>query len=286
MFIPASELVLNADGSIYHLGLLPEMVASTIIVVGDPERVPRVSCHFDSIEHQVQRREFVTHTGYYNGKRLTVISSGMGTDNVEILMTELDALFNIDLHTRTVKEQHTTLQIIRVGTSGSLHSDLPIGSVVLSSIAIGLDTLMQFYPLYQSDSEQMIARQIRQEVIGQLTPYCVTASPDLMAIFSDITQGFTLTCPGFYAPQGRNIRLKSPVHQLLQKYMNFQIGNYQITNLEMETAGYYAFARMLGHQAVSLSALLASRFSGEFAENPNEIVDNLIQLVLNRISAN
>ncbi len=279
-----SELVLNPDGSLYHLNLLPEYIADTILVVGDPDRVHKVTHYFDSIEFEVNKREFVTRTGVCNHKRITVLSTGIGTDNVEIVMNELDALVNIDLKTRQLKDKLRRLKIIRIGTSGSIQADIPIGSLVASVSAIGFDSLMQFYKLAQTPQEQAINQLLQQELQLGFEPYCVSGSKELLAQFGyDIIEGITVTSPGFYAPQGRQLRASTVNPALLHAMSHFRYENLKLTNMEMETAGYYAFGRMLGHEVISLNAILANRINGKFAEKAEEIIDNLIQKVIARL---
>lgn len=290
--IPSSELIINADNSIYHLNLQPNQLADTIITVGDPERVPFVSQFFDTIEIKIHKREFVTHTGTYKGKRISVISTGMGTDNVEVLMTELDALVNVDFETRKVKEQLTSLTIIRVGTSGSLQESIPVGTLLASQHAVGMDTLMQFYRLEQSQKEQEISKQLKENAKVDFNPYIVSADESLLHHFTKedsdnfikMIKGNTLTCPGFYAPQGREVRLKPKTDNYLDKIRN-KIDGFSLTNMEMETAGYYAMGRMLGHKMLSLNAILANRITHQFSENPQEEVNNLIDYTLKKISS-
>ncbi|PIY12769.1 MAG: phosphorylase [Flexibacter sp. CG_4_10_14_3_um_filter_32_15] len=290
--IPASELIINPDNSIYHLNLQSHQLADTIITVGDPERVPFVSQFFDSIEVKIHKREFVTHTGTYKGKRISVISTGMGTDNVEVLMTELDALVNVDFESRKIKEKLTSLTIIRVGTSGSLQESIPVGTLLASQNAVGMDTLMQFYRLEQSQKEQEISRQIKENAQVDFNPYIVSANESLINHFTkddasnsiQMIKGNTLTCPGFYAPQGREVRLKPKTDKYLDKIRN-KIKDFPLTNMEMETAGYYAMGRLLGHKMLSLNAILANRITHEFSENPQEEVNNLIDYTLERISS-
>ena len=282
--IPESELIINKDGSVYHLNLLPEHISDTIITVGDPERVARVSRHFDDIEVQVAKREFVTHTGYYKGKRLTVISTGMGTDNIDILMNELDALVNIDFASRTVNEDRIKLKIVRVGTSGALQEDVPLGSHLASHYAVGIDTLMEFYPLEQDENELSIAEALQKELGLSFRPYCVNGSKELIEkIAFDMVPGNTLTCPGFYAPQGRVLRAGLRNAQLLQTYNQFRVCDFRLTNFEMETAGYYSMGRLLGHEMLSLNAMVANRINQKFAPDADAIVDDLILKVLDRI---
>lgn len=281
-----TDLILNADGSVYHLHLLPHHIADTIVVVGDPDRVPLVSKYFDSIEYQIHKREFVTHTGYLNGKKITVISSGMGTDNVEILMNELDALVNIDLKTRTEKAIHTELNIIRIGTSGSIQADIPIDSILMSESAIGIDGLNDFYSINESASGSNICLQLKNQLNLRVQPYCVGASPKLLTQFGvdsqkTILKGLTLTLPGFYAPQGRTLRYESKIVDLMDRLQNFKTeGGAQITNLEMETAGYYLFGQILGHNMLSLNAILANRIINQFSQSADIQVDKLIKYTL------
>ncbi|ARS34118.1 nucleoside phosphorylase [Pontibacter actiniarum] len=282
--IPESELIINPNGTVYHLNLLPEHISDTIITVGDPERVAKVSQYFDEIEVQVVKREFVTHTGYYKGKRLTVISTGMGTDNIDILMNELDALVNIDFRSRAVNEEKIKLNIVRIGTSGSLQEDVPLGSHLASHTSVGLDTLMEFYPLEQSSEEQSITGKLQQELGLGFRPYCVGGSQHLLQkIAFDMVPGNTLTCPGFYAPQGRVLRGGLRNANLLQTYNSFRHDGYRLTNFEMETAGYYSMGRILGHEMLSLNAIVANRMTHRFAENAEEVIDSLIRKVLDRI---
>ncbi len=279
--IPESELILTPQGRVYHLNLAPEMVADTIIVVGDPERVPKVSCYFDKIEHQVNSRELVTHTGVIGGKRLSVISSGMGTDNVELLMTELDALVNVDLNRREVRQELKSLQIIRIGTSGCLQPEIPIDAHLVSNAALGLDTLMNFYNWSSDSTVEEFTKKVQGELGLNFQPYFASASESLMSLFGDdFYQGVTITAPGFYAPQGRQVRLKPRVSGLIDKLaaMNTPFGPF--TNLEMETAGYYAMANLLGHEMISLNALIANRARQEFSKDHEAAVDGLIKRIL------
>ncbi len=288
MAIAKSELILNEDGSIYHLNLKPEHLAQTIITVGDPERVEQVTQYFDQIECTIKKREFHTQTGSYKGQRITVISTGIGTDNIDIVFNELDALVNIDLKTREVKEKHTALQIIRIGTSGAIQPDIPIDSFVVSEMAIGFDSLLHFY-----DSKHIQLQQLSDALIKHLdwdanksTPYVVKSDLNLARhMQSEIThKGLTVTNVGFYGPQGRVLRLSLHDKNMNTKMASFAFKNYRITNLEMETAGIYGMAKLLGHNAISMNAILANRATGEFSQNPKEIVDRLIQYTLDKIS--
>lgn len=277
--IPESELILNADGSVYHLHLKPEDLASLVFTVGDPDRVHLVSQYFDEIEFKTQKREFVTHTGRIGETRVTVMSTGMGTDNIEILMTELDALVNINLETRQVNPTHKSLQIIRLGTSGAMQSDIPVGSLLASSKAIGLDTLMQFYP--NLTNSQVWGNFIKKELSLEFCPYQTEASKILLSkLDSSFRKGITLTCPGFYAPQGRSVRLKPKLKNMLERLSSLEISREKLTNFEMETAGYYALGALLGHEVLSLNAIIANRNNGEFDKEPEKTVDLLIRTAL------
>ncbi|GAB2547984.1 nucleoside phosphorylase [Rufibacter soli] len=284
--IPESELILNPDGSIYHLNLLPEQISDTIITVGDQDRVARVSRHFDSIEVQVAKREFVTHTGYYKGKRISVVSTGIGTDNIDIVFNELDALVNIDFVSREALEQEDriSLKIVRIGTSGSLQEDVPLGAHLATEYSLGLDTLMQFYPLMETGYETEIAVNLQLALGMGFLPYCAKGS-DLLReqLGFDMIHGNTVTCPGFYGPQGRLLRLQPKIENVIQKLSNFRFEDVRLTNFEMETAGMYSLGRLLGHEVLSLNAIVANRITNQFAANHEEVIDDLILKVLNRI---
>lgn len=283
--IGESELILNPDGSIYHLNLLPTDISDTIITVGDPDRVAMVSKHFDNIEIIKQKREFVTHTGTYKGKRLTVISTGIGTSNIEIVFTELDALVNIDLETREVKEESTALNFIRVGTSGGLRKGIEVDSFVASAFGIGLDNLMAFYD-FQPNEEEEELQDLLPELGNYIQPYVAQASYELLQIVaSDVTQGITITSPGFYAPQSRTLRVTPMLKNKLKILQEFEFDDspYQITNFEMETASMYAFARLFGHNALSMNAIIANRIENSFSENPKKTVEELIVYVLDKL---
>lgn len=279
-----TDLIINPDGSIYHLNLKPEHISDKIITVGDPSRVHRVSRHFDQVEFEMNKREFITHVGNYKGKRITVISSGMGTDNVEILMTELDALANIDFNTREIKEKKTKLRIVRVGTSGSIQEDIRLGSHVLSEYGIGLDPMVYFYQMDQQGFELEVSEKLKETIGLPYLPYCVRASDTLIEDFKDVMlSGNTVTCHGFYAPQGREIRVPIRFPKLIEKLNYFHLDNFWLTNLEMETAGYYALAKLLGHDMISLNAILANRIRNNFSKDPNKVIDSLIKKALDRI---
>lgn len=277
--IPESELILNADGSIYHLHLKPENLASLVFTVGDPDRVPLVSKYFDQVDFKVSKREFLTHTGRIKGKRVTVMSTGMGTDNVEILMTELDSLVNVDLKTHTVKPAQKSLEIIRLGTSGSMQADLPIGSILASEIAVGVDTLMQFYP--KLEGSQNWSYLVQQTLDLTFLPYQASASSKLLQkLPAGFYRGVTLTAPGFYAPQGREIRLKPKLENMIERLADLEVNGLKMTNFEMETAGYYAMGQLLNHRMLSLNAIVANRPSGEFDKEAEKTIDRMIRLAL------
>lgn len=277
--IPASELIINSDGSIYHLHLKPEQLASLVFTVGDPDRVALVSRYFDRVDFKINKREFVTHTGWLNGNRVTVMSTGMGTDNIEILMTELDALVNVDLQTREIKPEKKSLQIVRLGTSGSMQSDIPVGSLLASEIGIGMDTLMVYYP--ELAGNQSLAKAIQVELGLSFLPYQASASVSLIEkLDQNFVKGVTLTCPGFYAPQGREVRLKPRFDQMIERLSALRIEDKRLTNFEMETAGYYAMGELLGHQMLSLNAIVANRPLKQFDPEADKTVDRLIQLAL------
>lgn len=289
MPIKESELILNPDGSIYHLNLRPEHLAQTIITVGDPDRVERVTQYFDSIEFTIRKREFCTQTGVYNGKRITVISTGIGTDNIDIVFNELDALVNINLETREIKPEHTVLDIVRIGTSGSIQKNVPVDSFLISDYAAGFDSLLHFYK-----SDHVQHGDISNAIIDQThwfqdksKPYVVKCNKDLYAKLSSekTYKGFTATNVGFYGPQGRILRLPIQDNHLNDKLANFEFNGLTITNLEMETAGIYGIAKLLGHRALSMNAIIANRATGQFSNNPKQVVNDLILYTLNKLTA-
>lgn len=284
--IAETDLVLNPDGSVYHLALLPKHISDTVLTVGDPSRVNAISQFFDSIEFEMNRREFITQVGTYKGKRVTVTSTGIGTDNIEIFFTEIDALVNVDLKTREPKSRKRKLKIIRIGTSGALQEDIPVGSFLLSDYAVGFDNLMSFYDLRQDDLERNIAEDMRKKVKLPFTPYVVRGSEALRKqIGADMIVGNTITAPGFFAPQGRTVRLPIKFPKLLDDLNSYhhRPSDFWLANFEMETAGYYAMARMLGHEVLSTNAIIANRIKNKFSKDPNKIVEGLIRLVLDRI---
>lgn len=286
MKISESDLIINPDGSIYHLNLLPGDVAGTVITVGDPERVGEVSKYFDSIEFKKGKREFITHTGFVGKKRLTVLSTGIGTDNIDIVFNELDALVNIDFETREVKKELTSLNIIRIGTSGAVQPDIPMGTILASSHGLGMDALMNYYLQQLSGDEQLLMDDVKAHFghLKNINPYLTAADEALLnTIGKDMHHGITITAPGFYAPQGRIVRAKNAVPDFIALINSFKSNQYRITNLEMETAGIYALSKVLGHKALSVNAILASRVNFQFSSNPNKIVEQAIKTVLERI---
>lgn len=279
--IAASELIINSRGAIYHLNLLPEELAHTVITVGDPDRVGEVSKYFDSISYKSQHREFVTHTGRVGKKNISVVSTGIGTDNIDIVLNELDALVNIDFNTRTVKDTITPLQIIRVGTAGALQPDIPVDSFVASSHGVGIDNLLHFYR-YENNEEE---KQLLQSFITQTQlhdniaiPYINSASVNLLKNFTqDYYTGLTVTCPGFYGPQGRVLRMGISYPGFIDRLTDFSFGQHRICNFEMETAGIYGLGKILGHQCLSLSAIVANRVNKTFSPDGGAAVEKLIQ---------
>lgn len=288
MQLSPSELILNADGSIYHLNLLPRDIAETIITVGDPERVTEVSNQFDSIEVKKGKREFITHTGFLNGKRISVISTGIGTDNVDIVLNELDALVNIDFNTRTVKKNRIRLKLVRIGTSGAIQPDIPVDSWIMSELALGFDGLLHFYEhnfkLFHNMEEAFIRQTAWSPNLAR--PYIINFDTDLAKKFKSnrIRLGLTGTNTGFYGPQGRLLRIAPSQLDFAKAITNFEYQNKRITNLEMETSGIYALSKLMGHQAVSLNCILANRITGEFSSNPTKSVQELIKFTLQKLT--
>ncbi|WP_291275592.1 nucleoside phosphorylase [Flavobacterium sp.] len=286
--IQSSELILNPDGSVYHINLKPEQIAKDIIFVGDQNRVEKITQHFDSIEFTTQKREFKTQTGTYKGKRITVMSTGIGPDNIDIVMNELDALVNIDLNTRTVKDELTSLNIVRVGTSGSLQADIPVDSMVMSAYGLGLDNMLRSY-LIDSISEKEMEEAFIEQTNWDLRkgrPYVIAGSDSLIKKFesNQIFKGFTGTAGGFYGPQGRVLRLNIQDPKLNSKMDAFNYNGTKMTNLEMETGAIYGLGKLLGHQCLSLNAIIANRADGTFSEDPYKTVDQLIEYTLMKLT--
>jgi uridine phosphorylase len=282
--IAESELIINDRGAVYHLNLKPDELGDTIITVGDPDRVPLVSRYFDSVEVQQQHREFVSHTGWLGKKRITVVSTGIGPDNIDIVLNELDALVNIDFSTRTINEKLRSLDIIRIGTSGSLQADIPVDSYVTSTHGLGLDNLLHYYRLEHNEEEKALLHSFT--TLTQMSqPYITNASPSLLKHFTaPFHQGITVTCPGFYGPQGRVLRLGIRNPALIDSLTQFAFGQYRITNFEMETSAIYGLGKLLGHHCVSLSAIVANRIMKEFSKDSALLMDNLIKRSLEIIS--
>ncbi len=286
--IAPSELVLNGNKSVYHLNLHPHQIAKDIIVVGDPGRVETISNYFDTIEHKVANREIHTHTGTLNGKRLTVMSTGMGPDNIDIVLNELDALVNIDLEQRTVKEEHTSLNIIRLGTSGALQEHLPVDSFIISEYGLGLDGLMNFYDVEKSKEEIELLEQFNQQTSYNKTfaePYFVKGSIELFNKLKEgCISGITATAGGFYGPQGRKLRIPLKETQLNEKLRDFKHNNLLIANFEMETAALYGLSKALGHNACTICTVIANRFKGTVSENYQASVKKLIEETLSKLT--
>jgi len=286
--IQASELILNPDGSVYHLNLKPEHIAHDIIFVGDQNRVEKISSLFDTIEFSFQKREFKTHTGTLNGKRISVISTGIGPDNIDIVMNELDALVNIDLKTRLPKSTLTSLNIIRIGTSGSLQADIPVDSFVMSTYGLGIDNMLRSYlidEISNSNMEDLFIKHTNWD-LRKGRPYVVSCSEKLKQLIESdkIQKGITATAGGFYGPQGRVLRLGIQDDNLNSKMNNFEFEGNRITNLEMETAAIYGLSNLLGHNALSLNAIIANRATKTFSEDPYKAVDELIKYTLDKLT--
>ncbi len=287
--IAESELIINSRGGVYHLDVRPEELANTIITVGDPDRVANVSKHFDTIEIKRQHREFVTHTGYIGKKRISCVATGIGPDNIDIVFNELDALVNIDFETRLIKSELKSLQIIRLGTSGSLQSSIPVDSFVASTHAIGLDNLLNYYRQENTEEEKQILHSFvtHTQLNHTLTsPYITAANMHLLNEFVDgFQQGITVTCPGFYGPQGRVLRLGLANPELINYLGTFRFGNHRITNFEMETSAIYGLGKLLGHQCLSISAIVANRVEKQFSKDGNALVEKMIKQSLHIIEA-
>lgn len=287
MHFPATELVLDANGAVYHLGLQPEQLATKVILVGDQDRVAKISKHFDQIDSQIQHREFVSHTGRYKGKRLTVLSTGIGTDNIDICMSELDALVNIDLKLRVEKQAKTSLEIVRIGTCGMLQADLPLHTFVLSTHALGLDNIAHFYPIHFSSEEQLLLSEIQSQVHfpSGVVPYLSAAHPALIEKLNSpkVKKGITVTSSGFYGPQGRSLRLASQMPNIHLALEKFKHEGQQIVNFEMESSAIFALGKALGHQCTSICLGVANRPREIFSQGIDEAMNELIVYVLDRI---
>ena len=278
--IAESELIITPRGSIYHIDLTPDELADTVITVGDPNRVAEVSKHFDKIEVKRQHREFVSHTGYVGKKRLTVISSGIGPDNIDIVVNELDAVANIDFETRTVKQDLRSLTIIRMGTCGSLQAHVAVDSLVAGTHGIGFDNLLHYYRLENNQEEKEILQHFvtHTQLQGAIAPYIASASSHVLRHFVDgFHNGITVTCPGFYGPQGRVLRLGLANPQLIDRLEHFRFGNHQVANFEMETSAIYGLGKLLGHHCLSVNVIVANRVTKQFSKDSKSAVEGMIK---------
>ncbi|MFZ6053288.1 nucleoside phosphorylase [Halocola ammonii] len=281
-----SELILNADGSLYHLGVVPGQIAPFVLIVGDPERVESISSRFDAVEVKVRNREFCIHTGRVGKKRISVVSTGIGVDNIDIVMNELDACVNIDLESRKVKEELTSLQMVRIGTSGAMHEDMPVGGHVVSEYAFGFDGVPYSYEMHFDDAELELQTEFLKQVKWpkhRAKPYFVAADETLVNKLKDRAfTGITATANGFYGPQNRQLRLPLSNPNQTEQYRKFDYKGLRITNYEMETAGLYALGAALGHKMCTKCVILANRYRKEFSKNPKQITETLIDDVLAR----
>ncbi len=288
--IAESELIINPRGAVYHLDVRPEELATNVITVGDPDRVPMVSKHFDRIEFKSRHREFITHTGTIGKTRISVLSTGIGPDNIDIAVNELDALVNIDFETRTIKPELTKLNIIRLGTSGSLQADIPIDSFVAGTHGLGVDNLLNFYNLQSNEEEkQLIQSFITQTQLHNSIgmPYITSAAPSLLKLFTTgYHHGITVTCPGFYGPQGRVLRLGISNPAFVDSLSHFSFGQHRIANFEMETSAIYGLGKLLGHHCLSVNSIIANRVSKQFSADPHTLVENMIKGALQIMSEN
>jgi uridine phosphorylase len=286
--IAESELIINSRGAIYHLDARPEEIGNIIITVGDPDRVKEVSKHFDKVEFKMQHREFITHTGYLGNKRLSVVSTGIGPDNIDIALNEIDALVNIDFETRTIKPTLTSLQILRFGTSGSLQAEIPVDSFVAGTHGLGLDNMMNFYNTKSTQEEEEIITAFKSHTnltSSNVAPYIYEGSKRLLNLFTeDYHRGITVTCPGFYGPQGRILRMGLAYPELVNSLSTFKSGEHRISNFEMESSAIYGLGKSLGHHCVSLNAIVANRIVKEFSRDGALAVERLIKKSLNIIA--
>ena len=287
--IPESELIINKRGAIYHLDLRPEELAQTVIVVGDQDRVPKVSKHFDSIEYRRQHREFVTHTGRIGNLPITVMSTGIGTDNIDIALNELDAVANIDFDTRTIRSELKKLNIIRLGTCGALQADIPIDSLVASTHGLGLDNVLNYYQSNPTEEEKNIANAFIEQtgIDTSITiPYAFEGSQTLLQKFNhDFIKGITIACPGFYGPQGRVLRLALKQQGLVSAFTSFSYNRHRVTNFEMETSTIYGLGKLLGHECLSINVVVANRVIQQYSKDSNAAVEKMIEQSLERLIA-
>lgn len=286
--IGASELIINDRGAIYHLNLRPEEIADTIITVGDPERVAEVSKYFDRIEHKLAHREFITHTGTIGQKRISVVSTGIGPDNIDIALNEIDALANINFDTRTINDQKKSVSIIRMGTCGSLQGEVVVNELVAGTHGLGIDNVLHFYEKENNEEEKAILAAFDEHTkisAHKIQPYIATASADLIKHFTEgYSHGITVTCPGFYGPQGRILRLPLKMPNLVDQMTSFQYGQHRIANFEMETSAIYGLCNLLGHQCLSINVIIANRVKKEYSKDMGMAVDHMIQKSLGIIA--
>ena len=287
--IGASELIINPRGAVYHLDLRPDEIADTIITVGDPDRVANVSKYFDHIEHQSAHREFITHTGYIGSKRISVMSTGIGPDNIDIALNEVDALVNIDFETRCIKEDKQSVSVIRLGTCGSLQGEVGVDQLVAGTHGLGVDNLLHFYQPNNNPEELAILAAFEQHTnihAHHIKPYISSANAGLLKHFTEgYNHGITVTCPGFYGPQGRILRLPLKMPNLVDQMTSFRFGNHHIANFEMETSAIYGLCNLLGHQCLSINVIVANRVKKEFSKDGAKAVDHMIQKSLGIIAS-
>ena len=286
--IGASELIINDRGAIYHLNVRPEEIADTIITVGDPERVAEVSKYFDSVEHKLAHREFITHTGYIGQKRISVLSTGIGPDNIDITLNEIDALANINFDTRTINDQKKSVSIIRMGTCGSLQGEVGVNELVAGTHGLGIDNVLHFYERENTEEEKAILAAFDEHTkisAHKIQPYIATASAGLLKHFTEgYSHGITVTCPGFYGPQGRILRLPLKMPNLVDQMTSFKYGQHRIANFEMETSAIYGLCNLLGHQCLSINVIIANRVKKEYSKDMGKAVDHMIQKSLGIIA--
>ena len=286
--IGASELIINDRGAIYHLNVRPEEIADTIITVGDPERVAEVSKYFDRVEHKLAHREFITHTGYIGQKRISVLSTGIGPDNIDIALNEIDALANINFDTRTINDQKKSVSIIRMGTCGSLQGEVGVNELVAGTHGLGIDNVLHFYEKENNEEEKAILAAFDEHTkisAHKIQPYIATASAGLLKHFTEgYSHGITVTCPGFYGPQGRILRLPLKMPNLVDQMTSFKYGQHRIANFEMETSAIYGLCNLLGHQCLSINVIIANRVKKEYSKDMGKAVDHMIQKSLGIIA--
>ena len=286
--IGASELIINDRGAIYHLNVRPEEIADTIITVGDPERVAEVSKYFDRVEHKLAHREFITHTGYIGQKRISVLSTGIGPDNIDITLNEIDALANINFDTRTINDQKKSVSIIRMGTCGSLQGEVGVNELVAGTHGLGIDNVLHFYERENNEEEKGILAAFDEHTkisAHKIQPYIASASAGLLKHFTEgYSHGITVTCPGFYGPQGRILRLPLKMPNLVDQMTSFKYGQHRIANFEMETSAIYGLCNLLGHQCLSINVIIANRVKKEYSKDMGKAVDHMIEKSLGIIA--